>query len=502
METDEKKMFIECPKCGKRYHTAESNKAYEIECSCGEQLTVLPWLSYRQSITQPGVVECSVCKREYDLSKYRNKTEIACICGNLLSVNFPDEYDTSSGRRKTDHISEQLQAKLHGLIDTCRLIHFIRDIDKLLLLIVRVTTEMLDAEGCSIILHDKENRDLVFHSVTGSKSSTLTQFRLAEGEGVAGNVIKSREPLVVNNVEMDSRFSKRADDKSGFSTRNILCIPLMVEGDCIGALELVNKRNEEDFNEEDLFLGEAVSNQIAIAIHNLQLTEAALKAERLAAIGQAVTGVAHCVKNMLNGLDGGLYVLESDIEEKYGKIPERGFEMLGRNIQRLKDLVQDMLTYSKDRMPEYSLTNLNELIESIIDLMKARAREKKVKLTFKPDEAIEDIVVDPKGIYRCVLNLVSNAIDACETEEASVTLYTKTSDSQFVVVEVEDQGSGMDEKTLQSIFQPFFSKKGSKGTGLGLSVTQKIVQEHEGKIEVDSVLNKGSTFTIYLPIKK
>jgi len=488
METDKKKMFIECPKCGKRDHTEKSNKTYEIVCSCGEKLTLLPWLSYRQSISQPGKVECSVCKREYDLSKYRNKTEIACICGNLLAVNFPDEYDTSLGRRKTDHISKQLQSKLHGLIDTCRLIHFIRDIDKLLLLIVRVTTEML--------------RDLVFHSVTGSKSSTLTQFRLAEGEGVAGNVIKSREPLVVNNVEMDSRFSKRADDLSGFSTRNILCIPLMVEGDCIGALELVNKRNEEDFNEEDLFLGEAVSNQIAIAIHNVQLTEAALKAERLAAIGQAVTGVAHCVKNMLNGLDGGLYVLESDIEDKYGKIPERGFEMLGRNMQRLKDLVQDMLTYSKDRMPEYSLTNLNELIEPIIDLMKARASEKKVKLSFKPDETIEDIVVDPKGIYRCVLNLVSNAIDACETEEASVTLYTKTSDSKFIAVEVEDQGSGMDEETLQSIFQPFFSKKGSKGTGLGLSVTQKIVQEHEGKIEVDSVLNKGSTFTIYLPIKK
>jgi signal transduction histidine kinase len=495
-------MFIECPQCGKRYHTEKSNKAYEIVCSCGEKLTVLPWLSYRQSISQPGEVECCVCKREYDLSKYRNKTEIACVCGNLLVVNFLDDYDTSSGRRKTDHMSKQLQAKLHGLIDTCRLIHFVRDIDKLLLLIVRVTTDMLDAEGCSIILHDKENRDLVFHSVTGSKSSTLEKFRLAEGEGVAGNVIKSREPLAVNNVEMDSRFSKRADDTSGFSTRNILCTPLIVEGDCIGALELVNKKNDEDFNEEDLFLGEAVSNQIAIAIHNVQLTEAALKAERLAAIGQAVTGVAHCVKNMLSGLDGGLYVLESDIEDKYGKIPERGFEMLGRNVQRLKDLVQDMLTYSKERKPEYSPTNLNELIESIVELMKTKASEKKVKLTFKPDKTLEDIVVDPKGIYRCLLNLVSNAIDACEREEASVILTTRSSDSEFAVVEVEDQGSGMDEETLQSIFQPFFSKKGSKGTGLGLSVTQKIVQEHRGKIEVDSVPSKGSTFTVYLPMKK
>ena len=494
-------MFIECPKCGNRYNTQKINMTYEIICSCSEKLTVLPWLSYRQSITEPGDVDCSVCKRKYDLSKYRNNTEIACVCGNLLALNFPNGDDASFGRRKSDHMSKQLQTKLHGLVDTCRLIHCIRDIDKLLLLIVRVTTGMLDAEGCSIILLDKENHDLVFHSVTGEKSSTLTQFRLAEGEGVAGNAIQSREPMVVNDVEKDSRFSKRADDTSGFSTRNILCIPLIVENDCIGALELVNKNNEENFNDEDLILGEAVSNQIAIAIHNVQLTEAALKAERLAAIGQAITGVAHCVKNMLNGLDGGLYVLESDIEEKYGKIPERGFEMLGRNIQRLKDLVQDMLTYSKERKPEYSLANLNELIDSVIELMKVKAGERKVELSFKPDDKMKEIVIDPKGIYRCVLNLVSNAIDACEKEGAAVTLYTKTSDSNFVLVEVEDQGTGMDEKTLQSLFQPFFSQKGSKGTGLGLSVTQKIIQEHEGKIEVDSVLNRGSKFTIYLPLK-
>jgi signal transduction histidine kinase len=399
-------------------------------------------------------------------------------------------------------MSKQLQAKLHGLVDTCKLIHFIRDIDKLLLLIVRVTTEMLDSAGCSIILRDRENHDLVFHSVTGSKSSTLSQFRLAEGEGVAGNAIQSRESIVVNDVEKDSRFSKRADDTSGFLTRNILCIPLVVEDDCIGALEIVNKNNDEDFTDEDLVLGEAVSNQIAIAIHNVQLTEAALKAERLAAIGQAITGVAHCVKNMLNGLDGGIYVLESDIEEKYGKVPNRGLEMLGRNIDRLKDLVQDMLTYSKDRIPEYSPANLNDLVESVVELMKVKAGERKVGLRFEPDKSIEEIVMDQKGIYRCVLNLVSNAIDACEREDAQVTLHTKVQDSQFVVIEVEDQGMGMDEETQASIFQPFFSKKGSKGTGLGLSVTQKIIQEHEGRIEVVSELDRGSKFSIYLPLKK
>ncbi len=495
-------MFIECQKCKKRYNIVKNNDTFDIICECDEKLTVLPWLSYRQSISEPGEVECSVCKRKYDLSKYRNNTEIACICGNLLVVRFPEDFDTSFGRRETDHMSKQLTDKLHGLIDTCRLIHFIRNLDKLLLLIVRVTTEMLNSDGCSIILCDHENHELVFHSVTGSKSSKLTQFRLAEGEGVVGSSIKSRRSIIVNDVEKDARFSKRADEVSEFSTHNILCLPLIVEKDCIGALEIVNKNNNENFNEEDLILGEAVSSQIAVAIHNVRLTEAALKAERLTAIGQAVTGVAHCVKNMLNGLEGGIYILESETKEKFGKIPERGLEMLGRNIKRLKDLVQDMLTYSKDRKPEYKPTNLNDLINSIIELMKVKADERKIQLNFKPDDNIQEIEIDPKGIYRCVLNLVSNAIDACEKEGASVTLYTKTSDSNYILIEVEDQGSGMDEETLKSIFQPFFSKKGSKGTGLGLSVTQKIIQEHGGRIEIDSILNEGSKFTIYLPLKK
>ncbi|UCB46724.1 MAG: GAF domain-containing protein [Spirochaetota bacterium] len=495
-------MFIECPKCSKRYTIEKRNQTYEIICVCSERLTVLPWLSYRQNITEPGEMECSVCKRKYDLSKYRNKTEIACNCGNLITIQFPDEFDSSWGRRKQDQMSKELQTKLHGLIDTSRLIHCMRDIDKLLLLIVREATEMLNSEGCSVILHDHETHELVFHSVTGTKSSTLTEFRLAEGEGVVGNCVSCRESIIVNDVEKDTRFSKRADKESGFSTRNILCLPLIVENECIGALEMVNKKNNDDFNEEDLILGEAISNQIAVAIHNVQLTDAALKAERLAAIGQAVTGVAHCVNNMLNGLEGGFYVLESDIEDKFGEKPERGFDMLGRNIKRLKDLVQDMLTYSKDRKPEIEPTNINELCQSVIELMQVKAEERKIKLNFKPDKMIKKIEIDPKGVYRCILNLVSNAIDACEKEGSTITLSTFASDPDFLSVEVEDQGTGIDEETLQSIFKPFFSKKGSKGTGLGLSVTQKIIEEHGGKIEVDSELNKGSKFTLYLPLER
>jgi len=490
-------MYIECPNCSRRYSVEQDTKKYELVCVCNETLTVLPGLTYRQKVTEPGEVECSVCRKKYDLSRYRNHTEIACTCGNILHLNLP-ERENSVGRRKSDFMSIQLQKRLHGLVDTTRLIHFVRDIDNLLLLIVRVTTEMLDSEGCSIILRDLENDDLVFHSVTGEKSSDLTEFHLAKGEGVAGHTIETRESVVVNDVERDARFSKRADDRSGFDTRSLICTPLIVDDECIGALEAVNKRNGDDFTDEDLLLAEAVSNQIAVAIHNVKLTEAAVTSARLAAVGEAITGVAHCVNNMLHGLQGALYVLQSDIEDTHAEAPKRGIEMLGRNMDRLKGLVQDMLTYSKDREPEYAPASLNELVGSVIELAAVTAEEHKTRLVFKPDGELPAVVLDQKGIYRCAFNLVSNAIAACESGDVEVT--TRTEGTTHVAVEFRDNGLGMDEETLGSIFQPFFSLKGSKGTGLGLSVTQKIVQEHHGRIDVTSKPGEGSIFTMVLPI--
>jgi len=181
----------------------------------------------------------------------------------------------------------------------------------------------------------------------------------------------------------------------------------------------------------------------------------------------------------------------------------KGFEILERNMNRLTDLVQDMLTYSKDREPEYELTDINDLVDSVVELMQNKASEYGVALSFTPAKNVEKITLDPKGIYRSVLNLVSNAIDASQDKKnAAVTVSTSKNDSVEVVIDVVDQGCGMDEETMQSIFQPFYSKKGSKGTGLGLSVTKKIVEEHGGRIQVTSKEGKGSTFTIILPIGK
>jgi signal transduction histidine kinase len=496
-------MLVICPQCSKRFEIPKSTEHTRVDCECGETLSVLPWLSYRKVFSEQDVVNCPHCDRPYDLRSFRVNTEIACSCGNLLTVQPTASQKKLDGRRRTDHDYHLRLRELQGLIETSRLIHSaIHDPNELLRLIVRVSAEMLDVEGTSVVLHNEKEDNLHFYAVTGAKSSELTSFRLAKEEGIAGSCIKSRSAIIVNDVRRDARFSQRADKKTGFKTRSILCVPLIMDEKAIGALEVVNKKDEGGFDKHDLLLAEAVASQIAVAMHNLRLHQESIRTERLAAIGQAVTGVAHCVNNMITGLNGGLYIIKDSLTAIKDDFAGRGFSMLEQSLGRLTELVKDMLTYSKDRLPEYELVDINELVDSVIELMKTKAGEHGIALSFKPDRHLEKLAVDPRGLYRSVLNLVSNAIDAsADVKNASVTVRTSRIETGEVRIEVSDRGCGMDEETMRSIFQPFYSEKGSHGTGLGLSITKKIVEENEGRIEVTSRAGEGSTFSIVLPVR-
>jgi signal transduction histidine kinase len=169
----------------------------------------------------------------------------------------------------------------------------------------------------------------------------------------------------------------------------------------------------------------------------------------------------------------------------------------------MQELILDMLTYSKERKPEYELTNINEIIEDVCDLMEQKAKESGVTVTWTPNTELSKVEVDPKGIRRCLLNLVSNAIDAYEgQQEGLVKVFTELVNNRSFKINISDNGCGMPDEIKEKLFQVFFSTKGSRGTGLGLSVTHKIITEHKGRIEVDSAVGKGTTFTIILPIKR
>ncbi len=266
------------------------------------------------------------------------------------------------------------------------------------------------------------------------------------------------------------------------------------------ALEIALKRAKEKIS---------LKAQIKEYTENLEKlveekTQKLIEAERLAAVGQTVAGLAHAIKNITGGLTGGIFVLEKGIELDNKKYLQQGREMVEGNVKKIKSMAMDLLKFAKDREPEYQLCDPNRPVEEVFDLMASRAQEYGISLEMDLDKNLPDLWFDLEGIYRCLLNLVTNAIDACAEvgsprEKGVVVLRSFRPEGWAVEYQVVDNGCGMDEGTRAKIFRSFFSTKGSRGTGLGLMITKKIVDEHGGAIEVESKKGKGSKFSIRLP---
>jgi signal transduction histidine kinase len=181
--------------------------------------------------------------------------------------------------------------------------------------------------------------------------------------------------------------------------------------------------------------------------------------------------------------------------------------MVERNIDQIANIVMDMLIYSSERKPSYELVDPNDLVIEILDLMEERARLSGVRIIPDLRPRIQKVALDKTAIYRCLLNLVTNAIDACTLEgivegQGVVTIRTDSPPGWGVQFEVADNGTGMDAETRDKLFTDFYTTKGYKGTGLGLPVTEKIVKEHGGTLSYTTEKGVGTTFTILLPGKK
>lgn len=232
-----------------------------------------------------------------------------------------------------------------------------------------------------------------------------------------------------------------------------------------------------------------------------------IHSERLAAVGQTVAGMAHCIKNILHGFKGGSYLMDIGLDKNDMDKLKTGWKMVQRNIDRTSELVLDLLSYSKEREPEYQSCSPNEIAADVCDLLRQTAAENEVELVTEPDPSIGEVSMDGKSVHRALMNLVSNGIDACVMDEDltkrhRVIVRTALEGENVICFQVEDTGCGMTDEVKSRLFTSFFSTKGAKGTGLGLLVTRKLIEEHKGSIDVDSEEGRGTTFTVKLPVGK
>jgi len=232
-----------------------------------------------------------------------------------------------------------------------------------------------------------------------------------------------------------------------------------------------------------------------------------VQSERLAAVGQTVAGLAHGIKNILHGLKGGSYLVDVGIAKKDDQKLRKGWEMIKRAIERTSNLVMDLLSYSKEREPQFEKCLPNAIAAEVCDLVRERAEQEHTELVCDFDPAIGAVSMDPHTLHTVLLNLVSNAVDACLFDENTskkwqVRVRTAAETRQMIRFEVSDNGMGMSDEVKEKMFTSFYSTKGHRGTGLGLLVTHKLVEEHGGRIEVATQLGQGTTVSVWLPYRE
>jgi signal transduction histidine kinase len=176
--------------------------------------------------------------------------------------------------------------------------------------------------------------------------------------------------------------------------------------------------------------------------------------------------------------------------------------MLEQNVARISAMTREFLEFARGRTPQVALVDPNSIVEQVAELFRDTARLSGIEISVDAAPAVAPAALDEAAIHTCLTNLVSNALDACETSDQPRGCVTISTHDQagVLVIEVADDGTGMDYEVKQKVFTNFFTTKAmNKGTGLGLLTTRKIVQEHGGRVSFESIQGKGSRFRLEFP---
>lgn len=427
-------------------------------------------------------------------------------------------------------------------------------IPELLDRVLRLVFDWVAADRGCVMLRDGDTQRLrpaARCDRDGDESSGAQQGRMAISRTILDYVIERKEGVRTSDARDDARFDAAHSIVQG-GVREALCVPLEGRYAVVGALyvdtytspgAIIQSGYQARFNDEHLRLMTAIGYQAALAIEDTYYYSAMVQSERLAAMGQTIATLSHHIKNILQGMRGGSYLIDAGLKRSDTEAVRRGWGIVERNQERISNLVMDMLTFSKEREPEKIESDLNETVLDVVDLMRSRAEELDVQIEFCPDQTMPMAMFDPDAFHRALLNIVTNAIDAaaegvrkadesCQQDEspdssqpasfadagvtdagvtdatfvdpiasdngadpsagseanvtqaARVIVATNYSPIDGWIVAISDNGPGIAEEDREKIFSVFESKKGSRGTGLGLPVSDKIMREHGGRIEI------------------
>ncbi len=401
---------------------------------------------------------------------------------------------------------------------------------------------LLEAEGASILLHHSPSDELIFATAASPGTEALIGAPVPLKGSIAGWVMRHKEPVLVDNAQKDSRFYNQIDNLTGLNTRSLLAVPLMVNEEVIGVIETINKAGGT-FNLHDLELLEALTSSVAVAIANarlyenlqeqmqmLQETQAQLvQSEKMAAVGRLSASIAHEINNPLQAIQNSLTLLKEEMDSHrrpqelrcYLDIAEEEIKRISKIMHRLRAFyrparqkehplaIGSLDTFYRPTRKELQLIDLTVILKSVLYLVDAQLKENGITAECNLNSNLPPIQGNSHHLKQVFLNLVLNAVEAMAAQGGVLHLNSMPDQAQLdngqllpvVRLEFSDTGVGIPPEAIPHLFEPFFSTK-AQGSGLGLSISYKIIRAYNGRINVESQMGMGTTFTILLPLKQ
>ena len=492
------------------------------------------------------------------------------------------------------------KAHLNLIYHTTLVVSQTLDIDRLLHRIMELIFEWVEIDRGCILLYNQEENALV-PKVSRRRNQGSTR-RLSISQAMIDYVVAKKEGVLTS----ESPREVTADSIERLGVKEAICVPMlgryglvgMIYIDITGDLPATDQEESSTtgaaqvaapvasldvesvaeppippapidpsiphkLTPDHLKLMFAIGHQAALAVEDTQYYLAMLQSERLAAVGQTVAILSHHIKNILQGIRGGSYLIEKGLSAHDETMVGKGWGIVEKNQNKISDLILDMLTFSKKRTPIFERDDINHVVADVTELMQGRCLDLNVALASHLTEDVPPFFFDAEQIHRALTNLVTNAIDAVrmngegkKKEETAMNLKTTSEaasaggsdvsgpatammtsapfaapvspnseavseemltdqkdeelgrveiatafdpERNVVEITVDDNGPGVPPELRDDLFRPFFSKNKSSGTGLGLAVTNKIVQEHKGRVRVTDSPLGGARFIVELP---
>ncbi|MEN6626225.1 MAG: ATP-binding protein [Candidatus Sumerlaeia bacterium] len=351
-----------------------------------------------------------------------------------------------------------------------------------------------------VFLTRDDQDPLLFRPVAIKTRAGQSHERIGISRTILQRCLKERIALLTRDAGNDMRF-RQSDGIVSAQMRSVMCVPLISANNVLGFCHLDTVNAVRSFTHEDLAYLVNLCGEVAVHLHNLHMTRDKIHSERMAAIGQTITGMAHNIKNILLLSQGGMELMEKRLATRQYESIEESWSIARRGIDRINTLVQDMLDYSRARQVERRKIDVNHLIDDLGESYADELQKRRIDLRLELDPNVPPLMLDDQGLERSLVNLIVNAMEAVPEEGGCILLATRMVEGNLEI-HVEDNGSGIAREVMGRLFIPFFTTKGSKGSGLGLPMTKKFVEDMGGRIEVESEEGKGTRFTITLCVSQ